>query len=383
MTYTGPPTWATGDTPTAPDVNRWELGGAYIPLRAFDGATDDDKLTAFMAYAGAQTHSGIACVLDENRVYSFSQTRTVYDGFTLVSPFLTNGDQDRSSHPNAFAVNLSSNGGWLTCNGAIVFGVILSGLTFNCSSSTYVVEASGTPWLWRLNDIGFQNGAGLVGDSTHSVGVDMLNMTGVWNINNIRKCGFNLGGSDGQLSPANMNLDSPGNSEMSDSDYLARFTSLTFFTVANWFATCDRHSGLLMSGSNMSGLFMRNCVWQGRNKDTPCFGALIRINGGTLNMQQCHLDYAMTSPSTLGHGDKGYVHVASGGILQASNCMSNFATGQDGTQPVVYVEVGGYAQIRNWMGFLGNGGQRVKPVVQQAAAGLIDADTSVTVVTAA
>lgn len=384
MAFTGaPPTWLTGESPQAADVNRWEIGGAYVPLRAFQtgGLSDDQMLTAFMSYAGAQTHTGIACLLDESRAYTFSQVRNPYNGFALVSPFPGNGDQDRSGHPNPFTVTVNCAGGWLNCNGKLVYDVVLSGLSFNCGSSTYLVENSGSPWLWRFNDIGFQNGIGVFGSSTRAVGQDAISFTGTWNINAVRDCAFNMGGSDSSFSPTLLLLDAPNTGYLPVTGYLARFNSLTFCRVANWLVTCDQHSGLLVSGSNNSGVFMSSCTWQGRNATTPCFGALIRINGGMLSMNQCHLDYAMTSPATSGHGDLGYVHVASGGFLQASCCISNFASGQDGTQPVVYVEEGGTAVISNWVGFLGNGGSYVKPVVHQAVAGSIIADSSVTVIT--
>lgn len=374
------PTWVAGNTVAAADTNRWELGGAYVPLRAFDGATDDDKLTAFMTYAGAQTHKGIACLLDENRQYTFTSKRDTYDGFTVASPFPTNGDQDRGSHPNPFSVQLSGfTGGWLSANGAISFGTVLSGLTINCGSSIYIVEASGTPWLWRLDSIGFQNGAGVFGDATHNVGIDAVSFTGVWNVNNVVSCAFNVGGSDFHFSPTSLLLDSPPG-VMGATGYLARFTSLTWGHIANWYVTCDQHSGLLVSGSNDGGVFMSNCIWQGRNATTPCYGALIRTSAG-LDLNQCHLDYAMTAPASGSNTtDKGYVHVASGGILNAVSCWSKLASGQATSTPMVYVDSGGYAQIRGWIG-LDSNGDRYKPTVKQAVDGLIDADSSVTVVT--
>lgn len=380
MAYNGARVWANGDSPGATDVNRWELGGAYIPLRAFDGANDDAKLTAFMAYAGAQSHKGIVCLLDENKQYSFTSKRNVYDGFTIASAFPTNGDQPRSSQPNAFSVNLSGfSGGWLSANGGTVFGVVVSGLTFNASSSIYLVESSGTPWLWRLNDIGFQNGSGIFGSSAAVVGVDAVQFTGVWNVNNVVDCAFNIGGSDGALCPTNMVLDSP-TTVMPATKYLARFTGLTWYNVSHWYVTAEQHSGLLVSGSNKGGLFMNQCTWQGRNANAACYGALIRTSAG-LDITQSHLDYAMTSPSSGPNAaDGGYVHVASGGVLNISNCWSKLATGQATTTPIVYVESGGYAQVRGLVG-LDSNGNRYTPTVRQAVAGLIDADTSVNVVT--
>jgi len=85
----------------------------------------------------------------------------------------------------------------------------------------------------------------------------------------------------------------------------------------------------------------------------------------------------MSDPAATGRSDAGYVHATSGSVL-LDGITTARATGVGESVPILYAS-GGKHIVRNVraQGYTG------RPVVRQAVAGLIDADSSVTVVTGA
>ena len=83
----------------------------------------------------------------------------------------------------------------------------------------------------------------------------------------------------------------------------------------------------------------------------------------------------MANPGATGRNDGGVVHVSGGDVLMDGIDYER-ARGVAESVPLLYVS-GGKARVRNVTGRGFSG----KPVVRQTRAGLIDADSSVTVVT--
>jgi len=140
-----------------------------VPLSAFAGTTDDDKLADFMAWAAAQTMRGITVVLDEARTYTFLRQQTLYSGFSIKGSGRPQ-DQARSSMPIGQQVEVRTVGGWFTLAQSQTFGVSIQGLSIDGSSGSRLVEGHPSHVLWTsvFRDISVQNAAGVLGSSQQS-----------------------------------------------------------------------------------------------------------------------------------------------------------------------------------------------------------------------
>lgn len=353
--------------------------GVYRRLSDFSGATDDAKLAAFMSYASSQTMRGITLLLDEARDYTFTQQQPLYSGFSIQGMHRPQ-DQPRSSLPIGNRVRLRMSGGgkrgWFTVPaGTNTFGVSMQNLSIDGDISSYLVQgSSGVLWTSVFRDISSQNSWSVLGDVTTKLLVTACAIDGWWNVNNLRSRGFVLGGSDFYFNPSMMLLDS-GPEFMADSEYMWHFSGQSNTWMKNIYQTCDGHAGFLFDGSGQN-VWVKDSVFEGRNANTPCPGALFRVGGGQLSVKDCRLAFAMTNPSATGRSDAGVVH-QTGGDLTLSGVTYQRATGVAENVPLLYVSAG-KARVRD---VIANGSWAGKPVVRQATAGLIDADNSVTVVT--
>jgi hypothetical protein len=342
-----------------------------VPLSAFVGLTDDERLSAFMNWAAAQTMRGITVVLDEARAYTFSRQQALYSGFSIKGPGRPQ-DQARSSMPVGQRVELRTPGGWFALAQPQTFGVSFQGLSIDGSSGSRLVEGHPSHVLWTsvFRDISVQNAGGVLGSSSQRLLNTACCVDGWWNVNNVRDRAFNLGGSDTNIKPSEMLLDSPS-TLMSASDYLMSFESQSKSEISGLYLTAEGHSGLSLSRGR--GVRVVNNTIEGRNAGAPSPGALVRISGGAWWFRDNALNFAMTDPSVTGRDDRGVVHITSGQVV-LDGISYEKADAASPTTPLIYVD-SGQVRIRNVFadGF--------KPTVRQAAPGLIDADDTVTVVT--
>jgi len=351
--------------------------GTYRRLGDFSGATDDDKLAAFMSYAGAQTMRGITCVLDEPRTYTFNQTRTIYSGFSIAG-FHRPQDQARSSAPLGNRINLRTTGGWFNLPSGNTFGCSFSNLSIDGTANNRLMDgrSDGVLWTSVFRDISMQNAAGVLGSTSQKLLNTACAIDGWWNINNVRSRAFVLGGSDSFFSPTQMLIDSPPEL-LADNQYLLEFAGQSKGPIQRLYMTAEGHSGIRFSGGG-DVMFLNNCVIEGRNAGAPCKGALIRVDSAAdLIIRDSWLSYAMSNPAATGRSDGGVLHFAAGSHV-VDGCHYERATGVSETVPFIYATGSARVRVRNinGKGFSG------KPVVYQTAAGLINADDSVTVVTA-
>lgn len=346
----------------------------------FAGANDDVKLAAFMSYAAAQTYHGITCMFDEVRTYNFTTPVTIYSGFSIAGPG-RQVDQGRSSLPIPNKVNLSMSGGWLRLPNGTIFGININGVSFDGSSTARVFEPNSSCVMWTstFRDISMQNLASFIGSLATNQPCDFVCMDGFWNVNNIRETAWHVGGSDCFFKPTGMNLDSPA-ANMPVGNYLAMFDAFGVADVSGIYITAEQHSGILIQSTNAGMLRIHNCVVEGRNAGAPCYGALIRISNGDVQLRDNITHYAMSNPAGSGHTDKGAIHIT-GGNVQILGCQYRLATGVAESVPYIYVG-GGKVRVRDistsgtWTG---------KPVVavSTAGGGSADVDNSVTMTTVA
>lgn len=341
-----------------------------VPLSSFAGATDDDRLSAFMAWGAAQTHRGITVALDEVRRYVFTRSHALYDGFSVLgSP--RPQDQARGSLPVGQQVVLRTDGGWFGLDRPETYGCSFQGLSIDGSARSRLVEGHPSYVLWTsvFRDIAAQNCAGVLGSSTTPLLNTACTLDGWWNVNNVRDRAFHLGGSDTFVKPSQMLLDSPAGM-LPASGFLLSLHDQSKGEVSGLYCTAEGHSGLLLRGG--SGITVRGNVVEGRNADAPCHGALVRIEGGTWLLRDNVLNHAMADPAATGRDDGGVIHVAAGNVL-VDGVVHHPATGVGEDVPLVHVAAG-RVRVRNVLADF-------RPVVRQAAPGLVDADDTVRVVT--
>lgn len=347
------------------------------------GANDDAKLAAFMTAQSGGSFKGRTLVLDEVRDYTFTTQQTLYNGFSIRGPFRPQ-DQARGSMPVANRIRLRMTGGakgWFRQPNGNIFGVSITNMSIDGDANSYLVEgnASGVLWTSVFRDISVQNALGVLGSPSQSLLVTACTIDGWWNVNNVQSRAFALGGSDFYLSPSMMLLDSPPEL-LPPTGYLMNLSSLSNAWISNIYCTAEGHTAaLLTGGSNDDSAWIKQCVFEGRNAPSPSPGALIRMTGGQYMLRDNRFAYAMTDPAATGRSDAGVIHVA-GGKLLVDGATYARATGVAESVPFIYVTgastrvvVRNVVALGSWTG---------KPIVQQSQAGLVDADDSVTVVTA-
>ena len=352
---------------------------AFIPvcrrLSEFSGATDDDRFAAAAAYAGAQTYRGISIQLDEMRTYRVTRPLPVYGGFSIVGAAGRPVDQARASLPIPNKVDIRMTGGWLRLPDGKVYGVSQNGVSFDGSATARVFEPNPKCVLWTstFRDVSMQNLASFIGSKAVMQPVDFMTMDGFWNLNNIRECAWNIGGSDCFIKPTGMNLDTIPSS-LAPAEFLTRFSALGVTYVSGLYITAEQHSAMLIQFGNNGDLRIRDSNLMGRNASQPCYGALVRITGGNVQFRDCNTYFAMSDPSKTGRDDAGVFHMTGGNVQIVGNQYIR-ATGVAETVPYI-CQAGGVldvAQIRTdgtWTG---------KPVVLHKG-GTLTHDDSVTVV---
>ena len=344
-----------------------------LRLAEFDGVDDDARLDAAIAYARAQTMRGIPIVLDEPRDYRISRPHEVFSGFCLTGSARPQ-DQARSSMPIANRVLVRTDAAFTLPKGN-TFGICLQNLSLDGSSSSTLLAGRSDAVLWTsvFRDLSAQNFGSLFGSISQKLLNTACTFDGWWNINNVRSRAWVLGGSDTTIIPSMMLIDSPP-ALLGDTQFLIEFSSQSKMPMQNLYVSAEGHSAARWTGGS-DRTVVSGGRFEGRNAGAPCKGALIRIEGSDVTLRDCWLAYAMAAPSATGRNDAGVVHVTGGSVL-LDGIDYERASGVAESVPLLYAS-GGRVRVRNvnGRGFSG------KPVVRQAKAGLIDADSSVTVVT--
>lgn len=350
-----------------------------VMLSSFAGADDDAKLTAAMAYASSQSYKP-TIVLDEARNYNFSTKQPLYTGFAIAGG-RRGKDQPRSGNPIPTECTLGSGmaGGWFYLNQSQTFSCSFEGLSLDGGSGRRLIDGHASRVLWTstFRDISAVNLSNVLGSRTPTdlkLLLTACGFDGFWNINNIGDRAFCVGGSDNRFNFTQALIDAPS-SGYPDATSLIEWSSMAKTPVRNLYVTAEGpHAAMYIGDGSSEHLTFTDCTFEGRNAGAPSQGRLIRVTGSNslVTLRDCWLAYAMSSPPA---GHSGYIHAANGKVL-VDGCVFERATGVAESVPIFYAAAGKHV-IRNvrTIGFTG------LPVVRQAVAGLIDADSSVTVTT--
>lgn len=371
--------------------------GAPLPgvvlLDSFAGATDDDKLTAALTFAQAQTQK--PAIMMPNRLVTFTQSRTIFDGMKIVGPPVVGFQNvERSSgglNPTRVRLDVGTDGAaWLiapTSGGR--YNVVIRDIAFESTNSAsqfiHYPVAVGTLFSCTFHNLDFNGFKHVFGSLTSSCAITLCTMSGDWTITNPKSTQLHLAGSDNvnMWVGGALNIGAAGSGTLlMDGQYLARFLTAKsnigniYFTADdNWRALLLDGNATYQAGNNLSGF-----VVEGRNAADPAVGALIHVKGGGWSIRDTSLNYAMASPTTLsGSPDRGYIQ-HTGGELHLSGITVDRATGVSETVPIVY-STGGELIARGFRRSTKGGSWTGRPRVQQPSAGfIIDTDPTVTLI---
>lgn len=353
-----------------------------VALDSFAGSTDDDKLTAALSYASAQTVK--PPILFSNRQYVFSlANRTVFSGMKLTGPY-AHGNQQRGANSIPNDIRYQGTGTWWQLASGNVFDVGLYGLSFQGNANSQFM-ATGTSVLWTsvFRDLGFNLWKHVLGNPSAKFLNTAVLFDGWWNTNNSYNTSYTLGGSDSNLWTDGMLMDSPQSiSSSMGSNYHMRFDYQEKSTVGPLFITADKVSGIHVLGNdgNAALIFNGQGRCEGRNASTPCYGSNVRIDGGGVTFRDWEIFYGYSDPANSGHTGEGGVITVTGGRALFDGVWYDRASSVAESTPFIY-QSGGFVRVRNLM--VGSKGGTWattpgKPGVRSVG-GVLDADSSATI----
>lgn len=352
-----------------------------VPLSRFGGLNDDERLAGYddaRRDPNRPVH-GWPVLLDQPRVYEMRAPLEISDGFCVIGGARP-VDQPRSSKPIGTQLNLRTDTGWLRLPDGETFGVCLEGLSIDASSKARVIEPNENAVLWtsQIRDVSYQNGPGVLGSSAIAQACDVVTIEGFCNWNNLRDVGYHWRGSDNGVACTKFLIDSPP-SFMGPRSYLVRYSSLSKTDTVGWYMTCDQHSGVLLQHTQNDAKFLR-CFIEGRNANTPCYGALIRAETSYTQWAFCWIAYGMARPEDGPNAeDRGLFH-ATEGTHELLHCHTKRANGVDASVPFAYAEGDGTHLIVR--GIVSEQGDGRKPVVMVERGATADTDDSVELIAA-
>lgn len=319
--------------------------GAYgVPLEAFTGGTDDERLQAAMAYASAQTRPP-AIVLG-NQSYTFNGgPYSFYPGLRIVGSLGHNEREFTTTGPHTVAY----------VGGSALFSVPIGGVRNMCFSGVQWRAATGTVnWQTPVADL---SAGPQVQDATFldSAWVGFATVMHARHtrvridrtyVNNGTDHQFKLGGSDNYYWQSGGFLSS---TQMAASKYYVWFAHMSRSQVGPLYITPEKATGIRVDGS-YGGLIFTGTLLDstGRTATTACQGAAILITGGRgMVFRDLWFFNNAVNPSGAGRSpqDKGQVYIrGSAADLLFAGCQ--FGGGDVQTNltpagtPAIYAAIG-------------------------------------------
>ncbi|QXJ26208.1 hypothetical protein AGRA3207_007834 [Actinomadura graeca] len=318
-----------------------------VALEKFDGANDDERLTAALSYAAAQTYKPVI-LLAQHRQYSFGKRRTMFNGFALAGPQVS-GSEFR--YNGKVKVNVPGSG-WLDMTGGQLKGISIKNLSFegNAETSFFVDKTHTQTVLWasHLENLGFSLFKHVIWGPHTAV-----TLSGYWDVNNCYDTEFKLWGSDNNYWPDGMLLDSPNHPK--GQRYHIWLPNVSKSNVGPVFVTgqenvtpmrIDGGRGLIVSGARLEA-----------QQGNPTWGSQLIITGGTfLRIRDVFFFNGMARPGDTGHPDRehhrGIVTMTGGSDVVFDGCMFSDGDGGQRTStpkgtPDLYVAKGSNIRVRD------------------------------------
>lgn len=317
-------------------------------LDEFVGTTDDDKLTDALSFAASQTYSP-TIILPSGRQVDFALTRTMFNGMRLSGP---PGIGNEYRNTQKILINTPGSG-WLAMpSSGTVKDVCVERLSLEAVGDSCFVKdfpyVSGVPVLWtsvfrNLGMTGFKH-------IFHGVMTACL-FDGYWDVNNGTDTQFKLWGSDCNLWPTKLLLDSPNYPTSGDkahiwiADMSKTVIGPVFVTGKRniWPMRIDWGRGLYVTAPRLES-----------QQGTPTWGSQLLIkNGKHITIRDAWFFNGMSQAASAGHSDtnddKGIITIRNGtNILIEGAFFSDGDGRQTSGTPVTtpHIYVGGGTKIR-------------------------------------
>lgn len=364
------------------------VGGVpgVVPLDSFAGATDDDKLDAALAYAGAQTY--IPAIQFPNRTVTLAKSgRIPFSGMKLIGP------------PGAGPKNLELAGGKYT-NGKVQLNVGNGTSSwFNGSGSLYDIyigdlafagggsvaqfwhQATGTLYACQFHNLTFYGFKHVFGQPTAKALLTQVLFTGHWTAVSFWDTQFTLGGSDNSLWMGGyLNIGpSQAASQNGGGKFQLIFDGVGKTDCGDLYVTCQNNwRGVRILG-NQAKLNFYGGQYEGFKPSgtgtgggsSRADGSVIRIENGVNTFWGPWLGYAVATPDATNHG---YVEVTGGESVIYRPVMALGATPE--STPMVYCS-GGSVSVRDAGRDLSNSTWTGLPLVTATGSGTVKSDSSV------
>lgn len=366
----------------------------YVRADDFPGSTDDERLTAALAYAAAQPYKP-AVMLPVGRLVTYTQTQTLFSGMKLIGPGDIVGWQNielsgGTLNPVRIRLNVGEgSSAWLAGGSGNIYNVFIGNLAFESSNGAsqflHYPVANGTLFACTFHRLAFNGFKHVLGRPADPLSITLTSLTGEWMMNTAYGTQATLAGSDNDLwVGGTCNVGGRQDLPSSHGEYLLRLATAksnygpVYLTADNgWRAILAQGSMTYQAGNRIYGMRI-----EGRNATDPSLGALMRVTGGGWQFQGIDLNYAMTQPDIYGTPDRGMIHMT-GGVLHVSGVTVARANDQAESVPILYA-AGGEAIIRAAQRSTKGGSWVGRPIVQQSQEGfVIDHDPTITLVSGA
>ena len=346
-----------------------------VLLDSFPGASDDDRLTAALAYAQAQPF--IPTILLGGRAYVFTRTQNTFSGMRLSGPTVGWQNPELSGGkftPCRVTLNVGSGANSWLVGTATNFDGYVGNLSFvsgnGASQFFHHPLANGTAYCWTFHSLSFLGFKNVMGNATDGAALTCCTISGQWTIVGGLDTQIHVQGSDSDFwtdGSCNIGPDSNGNG---GGKFLAVFTSMGKTNVGGMYFTADAGwRALLIQGSPNygPGLTFSGMRIEGRNPNDPSYGALVRVQSSNVMFRDTWIAYAMSNPGAYTDAiDKGVVHVTGGDAIFDGVTYDRAANvGQD--VPLFRVEAGAALEVAHVRTCSRGGGWSALPVVSGAA----------------
>jgi hypothetical protein len=339
-----------------------------VRLDSFTGATDDDKLTAALAYVTQQTHQ--PAVQLPGREVTFTQQRTPFSGLRILGA-AGRGPKNLELAGGKYVpakVTLNTGGPWWTGTGTY-YDIYIADAAFQYGSgASFWAQPSGTLYSCEFASLTHYGAAGVFGSAGAKALMTQVIFSGHWTVLGCTDIPFHIGGSDNNLWTAGyLNIQGPsavgGNGRpLVWCDWMQKTN------VANVYATAvNGWRGVKVDGgAGGYGLNFTGCRTEGANDGNRCDGNAFLVHGGGVSIRDHWAANAMAAPASSEHG---VVEVTGGDVAIDRICYNHGGT--PATVPLVYCS-GGTVRIAAAASSTG------EPLYVKAAGGTVTTDSSVT-----
>lgn len=325
-----------------------------VLLDTFTGS-DDERLTAAMSYAAAQSFP--PPILLGARAHMFTQPRAVYDGFGLIGVEGMGNAELSSKGTQRTQVRTPVNGVWLSLNGGARsasqnWDVTVRQVAFVGSSGAQWMGGNAVAWCMNLRDCSWSGFRSVLGSQSQKLLLTLCLFDGWLSFNNSYTGAIHIGGSDCALFLGMTNIDSStahAAAGGSNGQYHLWLDYMSKSNIGGIYLTAEgAWNGVRVTGNDQNmPVWITGAKIEGRNAGRPCHGSLVRVEGGALTLRDTWLGYAMAYPSFPGHSpqDAGVVH-QSGGQVLLGGVTYDRAAGVPESVPLLYSS-GGEAHVQH------------------------------------